>query len=131
MSQSLRGRPGRSEEGPTRLTGSDDVQQVLDAVDDPDCRAILEATRDEWRTVGEIGDACDLPQSTAYRKVNDLAEAGLLEESLRIQSSGSHVSTYSCGVGDLTLTVGDDGVELTLQQEDPAGAESLAAPADD
>lgn len=110
-------RSRRTDDEPTMLTDEDAVQTVLDAVDDADCRDILEATRDDAHTVSEIADHCDLAQSTAYRKVDILADADLLEESLRIRQSGKHVSEYSCCVDDLTLSVSvDDGVELTVSR---------------
>ncbi|NIC00367.1 winged helix-turn-helix domain-containing protein [Halobacterium sp. R2-5] len=111
---------------PTTHTDADDVQDVLDALDDADCRDILEATRDATLTVGEISDACDLPQSTAYRKVDILADAGLLEESLRVRRSGKHVSEYDCGVEDVTLSVGQSGVALTVDHAD-TGADATFA----
>lgn len=132
MSQTQRGVPAAlREDEPTRLTDGDDLQAVLQAFEDPDCRAIMEAARDEWLTVEEIEASCDLPSSTAYRKVNALVEADLLEESLRIRDSGAHVSTYACAVDDVTLTVGDQGVELTLEGTQQDDGESLAVPACD
>lgn len=108
-------RSRRTDDEPTNLTDDDAVQGVLDAVDDADCRAILEATRGDARTVNEIAERCDLAQSTAYRKVDILADADLLDESLRIRQSGKHVSEYTCSVDDLTLTLtADNGVELTV-----------------
>jgi DNA-binding transcriptional ArsR family regulator len=132
QSQLPRGVRDRTDDQPATLTDGDDVQDVLDAVDDADCRAILEATRGESRTVNELSEACDLPQSTAYRKVDVLANAGLLEESLRVRRSGKHVSEYACGVEDVTLSVAaDGGIELTVtptETEQQAGfGGSLAA----
>ncbi|WP_336037847.1 helix-turn-helix domain-containing protein [Halobacterium yunchengense] len=130
-------RAGRTDDGPATLTDSDDVQRVLDAVDDADCRAILEATRDDALTVNEVADACDLAQSTAYRKVDILDDAGLLEESLRIRQSGKHVAEYACGVDDVTLTVDGDGVRVTVEHAEPdasasfGGAFGAPASADD
>lgn len=107
----------RRTEEPTHLTDVDTVQTVLDAVDDADCRDILQATRGDAHTVSEVADHCELAQSTAYRKVDLLADANLLEESLRIRQSGKHVTEYSCCVEDLTLSVStDDGIELAISR---------------
>lgn len=110
----------RSEE-PTTFDDAEDVQRVLDVLDDAECREILDATRDDPMTVGELADECDLPQSTAYRKVDLLDDADLLEESLRIRRSGKHVSEYACCVDDVTLDVGaSDGIELTVSHSSPS-----------
>jgi DNA-binding transcriptional ArsR family regulator len=105
---------------PITFEDTEDVQRVLDVLDDAECRAILDATRDDPLTVGELADRCDLPQSTAYRKVDMLDDAGLLEESLRIRRSGKHVSEYACCVDDVTLDVGaSEGIELTVTYSTP------------
>ncbi len=97
------------------VTEEDEIDTVLEALEDADCRAILAATSDEALTVNELLDACDVAQSTAYRKVEALVDAGLLEEDLRLRASGSHVSTYRCRLEDVTLSVdGESGVELSL-----------------
>lgn len=103
------------------------VQGVLDALDDEECRAILEATKQEALTAAEISETCDLPSSTAYRKIDLLADAGLLTEELRIRRSGKHVSEYACAIDDVTLSVGESGVELSVSRTEPAAAD-LAHP---
>jgi DNA-binding transcriptional ArsR family regulator len=127
MSQSHRPAAFRSKpaDEPTEFTDSDAIQGVLDAVDDGDCRDILEATCEGSLTVNEIADACDLAQSTAYRKVDILSDADLLDESLRIHQSGKHVSEYACGLDDLTLTIDtEDGISLSVS---PAEADATAS----
>ncbi|MCU4802617.1 helix-turn-helix domain-containing protein [Halobacteria archaeon HArc-gm2] len=99
----------------TALTEDAEIGSLLEPLEDGDCRTILAATSDGARTVTEIVDDHDIAQSTAYRKVEMLLDAGLLEEKLRIRGSGSHVSTYTCRVVDVSLSVdGETGVELSL-----------------
>lgn len=108
-------RPQETTEEPTTITGQESIQTVLDALEDGDCRQILEATRRDAMTASEISEECDLAVSTAYRKIDILDDAGLLDEDLRIRRSGKHVSEYTCGIEDVTLSVGSDGgVELTV-----------------
>lgn len=118
---------GTHDDEQTALIDSEAIQSALDALEDEACRAILTATRDESLTVKEIAERCDLPQSTAYRKINTLEEAGFLTESLRIRRSGSHASTYRCGIQDMTLSIETDGeIELRLEPtETTADAASL------
>jgi DNA-binding transcriptional ArsR family regulator len=121
--------PARTgDDEPTRLTAADSIQSVLDALDDTDCRDILEATRGDPKTAGEIADECDLPSSTAYRKIDQLDDADLLTEKLRIRRSGKHVSEYACVVDDVTLSVGDSGVELAVSHTDGGVETDLANP---
>ena len=63
-----------------------DTSTLLAALEDEDCRAILEETDPEALSASELSEACDLPLSTTYRKVDKLTEAGLLEEQIRLSS---------------------------------------------
>lgn len=105
----------RRDEGPTVLDGGQDVQRILGLLDDADCRAILETTGGEALSATEICDACDVPRSTAYRKLDRLRDAGLVEESLRVRFDGKHTREYTRRVDDVVVSVGDEGgVELEL-----------------
>jgi predicted transcriptional regulator len=85
------------------------VQQLLDTLDDADCRAILDATREEALTANEISEARDLPLSTTYRKIEFLIEAGLLEERTRVRQSGGHASEYIRLVDDVVISLDTQG----------------------
>lgn len=95
-----------------------DPAAALDALEDQDCRAILEAATTEARTARELMDRCDLSRSTAYRKLDALVDAGLLAEGIRIRPDGAHATEYRRTVEDLVVTVTDDG-ELVLDVERP------------
>lgn len=98
----------------TVLEDAADAQAVLGALNDADCRTILEATREESLTATELSERCSIPSSTVYRKVEELAEVGLLEERIRINTSSKHATEYrrcfdavavSVGGGDLVVEV--------------------------
>lgn len=115
---------GRSEESSglrfKRRESGIDSESVLAALDDPDCRALLEATTDEALTAQELVDCCDVPRSTTYRKVEQLTEAGLLEEQVRLRKDGKHASEYRCAFEDVTISLsGSEGVEIGVSQTDP------------
>jgi DNA-binding IclR family transcriptional regulator len=70
-----------------------ELQSVLDALDDADCRTIIHHL-DEPMTASEVSEACDIPMSTTYRKLDLLTEASLLAESTEIRSDGHHTTRY-------------------------------------
>lgn len=70
-----------------------ELDAVLSALDDEDCRAILLAA-DEPRSTQELAERADVPQSTTYRKVDLLRRARLVEERTEIRADGKHTSTY-------------------------------------
>lgn len=106
----------------TTVHGAETIQNVLDALDDADCRAILEATSEDALSANEVSDTCDLPLSTTYRKLELLTDAGLLEERTRICTTGKHSSEYVRTVEDVVVSLGasgDMGLEVT-QRARPA-----------
>lgn len=118
----------------TLLEDDDAVEAVLGALEDPDCRAILDETGDSALTASEVAEACDLPTSTTYRKLDILAEASLVEERVRIRRSGKHASEYARAVDDIVVTMGPDGVAVrlsaTVQTEGSSGVATFSALAD-
>jgi len=77
------------------LSGDDppDLQSVLDALDDADCRTIIQHL-DEPMTATEVSEECDIPMSTTYRKLDLLTEASLLAEGTEIRPDGHHATRY-------------------------------------
>lgn len=97
-------------------TVSDDerVRDLLDALTDEDCQTIIEATTDDALTAQELSESYDLAQSTTYRKLDRLTEAGLLEERVRIDPSGRHTKEYARAVEGVHVEIGADGIELEV-----------------
>jgi DNA-binding transcriptional ArsR family regulator len=114
MSQSPRAgfRGPHRTEPTTTVTEQETVESLLSALEDEDCRSILEATTDEALSASELSETCDLPLSTAYRKLEQLTEAGLLEEQLRLSRSGKHTSEYIRSIEEVSVSIEGD---LTLQ----------------
>lgn len=110
---------GRTVSGPTTVDADEDVSALLATLHDPDCRAIIEATREEALSASELADGCDLPLSTTYRKLDLLTETGLLAEETRIRRSGNHTSEYRLQVEDVLVTVdADEGISLEVYRRE-------------
>ncbi len=100
-----------------------DPQTLLSTLEDPVCRTILEAATEEWLTAPEISERCDVPCSTTYRKVERLAESGLIEESVRISSTGHHATGYRTAFEDVTIGVSESGdLEVDVSRTSAPGA---------
>ncbi|MFT4923161.1 MAG: DNA-binding transcriptional ArsR family regulator [Haloarculaceae archaeon] len=84
-----------------------DLQEVLDALDDPDCRAIVQVL-DEPMTADEISDESGVPLSTTYRKLDLLTEAALLEEGTEIRPDGQHASQYALAFEEVVISLDED-----------------------
>jgi predicted transcriptional regulator len=84
-----------------------ELQHVLDALDDEDCRAIIRAL-EEPMTANEISDASDVPLSTTYRKLELLTDASLLAEGTEIRSDGQHASAYEVAFEEVAIALAED-----------------------
>jgi len=112
--------PPRAERSPRETTVDDeqDVQAILHALQDDDCRAVLDATDEAPLSASELADACDLPLSTTYRKLDTLTDVGLLAERTRLCPDGKHASEYVRVVDEVTVDA-DAGFELTVSRREP------------
>lgn len=90
------------------------IQDMFDAFDDADCRAILDVTSDEPLSAKEVADTFNLPLSTTYRKLGLLTDADLLEEQTRIRRSGKHINEYVRSVEHVVISLDSHG-EMKLQ----------------
>ena len=90
---------------------------ILAALDDETCRQLLAAIADEPRTATELSSICDVPLSTTYRKLEQLLEASLVDESLRLSRDGRHANQYVQRFDDVTISIpaGSD-IEVTVTQ---------------
>jgi response regulator of citrate/malate metabolism len=79
---------------------------VITLLSDADCRELL-ATADTPMTAAELIDACDIPRATVYRKLNRLADAGLVGTSRRLRKQGRSPTEYQRQVDQLLLRSGD------------------------
>jgi DNA-binding transcriptional ArsR family regulator len=69
------------------------LQAVLDALDDPAARTII-AHLEEPMTATQLNEACDIPESTLYRKLTLLSETSLITERPIIRPDGQHTTRY-------------------------------------
>lgn len=122
----------RSNSEESGLTDESDIEHLLGTLEDPDCRAIIEATSTEALSASELSESCDLPLSTTYRKVDQLTEVGVLEEQVRLSRSGQHTSEYVLQIDHIELSVDPgSGIQLSISKEKPLQSDSsLAAGAD-
>ena len=92
--------PASDEDPPT-------LQDVLDALDDPDCQIILRESA-EPMTAKELSDICDIPQSTLYRKLDLLSAASLVRERHEIHPEGGRITRYQRDFDDVTISMDDE-----------------------
>lgn len=111
------------------LSGDDspDLQSVLDALDDADCRTIIRHL-DEPKTATEVSEECDIPMSTTYRKLDLLTDASLLVEGTEIRPDGHHATRYELDFETVSLGLTEtNDLEVSIDRPARTADERLAS----
>lgn len=95
------------EDNPANNEDTTTLQGILDALDDPDCRALLRKTT-EPMTAKELSDVCDIPKSTVYRKLNHLSQMSLVRERMEIHPEGGRITRYQRDFDNVSIYMTDD-----------------------
>ena len=93
-------------------------EAVFDALDDDACRAIVRAL-EEPMTAGEVSEASGVPLSTTYKKLDQLTDAGLLEERTELDPEGHHRSRYFVDFDRLIVAL-DETREFDVSVDRPS-----------
>ncbi|WP_439028750.1 helix-turn-helix domain-containing protein [Haloarchaeobius sp. DT45] len=110
-------------------SGADEpeFQAVVDALDDEDCHDIIESLT-EAMTASEISEACDIPLSTTYRKLDLLTEASLLAEETQLRTDGRHTSMYRVDFENVAIMLTDEHtLDLRIERPPEKPEERLAS----
>ncbi len=93
---------------------------VLSTLGDESSRAIIEALS-EPMTANELADACDIPLSTMYRKLERLSEADLVTESTAIRPNGQHTTRYARDFTEITVQLSEENqLQITVDRSGQA-----------
>jgi predicted transcriptional regulator len=110
MSMSAIPRP--DEQSPSVPGSSDDDPQVgasdlLDLLGDEYTRKVLEVIAEEPRTAREVSEVASVSRPTAYRRLNDLQEAGLLTVDMVVDTDGHHRKRYEADLDRVVVQCKD------------------------
>ncbi|WP_410767654.1 ArsR/SmtB family transcription factor [Haloferax sp. DFSO60] len=79
--------------------------ELLDALGDNVSRSVLQACKQQPMTAEELADACDVSESTIYRRLETLSKLGLVERTQRVESPAK--TCYETVVDGLSIHVGE------------------------
>jgi DNA-binding transcriptional ArsR family regulator len=125
----------------TRVGEADDdgdgaPADLLDLLGDDYTLAAIDAIREEPRSGAEVADATGMSKPTAFRRLNDLVDLGLVEVRRRIDPhDGHHSKLYELVVDSLSVDLCDGDVDVTVRRDGtardrgvPAGRDGESAP---
>ncbi|WP_236044980.1 ArsR/SmtB family transcription factor [Haloarcula nitratireducens] len=100
----------------------EDDEAVLSLLDDEYARAILAQLTTEPMSVDELCTACEMSDSTAYRRLERLEAAELVTTKQELDPDGHHYKCYAATVEDVTVTFRDGTYEVAVTRSatDPA-----------
>lgn len=102
-----------------------DLEAVLDTLHDDRCRQIIQQLT-EPKTASELTETTDIPRSTAYRKLEQLTEATLLEEGVEIRADGSHAGRYAVDFREVVIGLDDNQFMIEIERPARRSDERLA-----
>lgn len=91
-----------------------DPDRLFGVLENPRARTILSAMDDTPVTASELADRCGIPNSTMYRQLGELVDAGLVRKSVRLDRSGHHASEFSRAVSDISISLDEAGLCVDL-----------------
>ena len=80
--------------------------ELLRVVADEDAREIFYSARNP-KTVPELIEECGIPKTTAYRKIEQLVECGLLEAAESSELRGNEAVEYRRGIDEVRIRLRD------------------------
>ena len=91
------------------------MDDVLAALGDEYSATIL-GEADDAMSAQELSDELDIPIATAYRRIEDLTQTGLLEHTDRVLSEDRRrVNVYRRDVSKVTVAFGDDALSVDVE----------------
>ncbi len=95
-----------------------DDEDLLGLLGDEYTRRVLQAVADERRSGREVMDAADVSKATAYRRLDRLQEAGLVDSELVIDPKGHHHEEFFAVVDRADISVCSEGIDISLSSDD-------------
>lgn len=109
-------------DNPVPSEDTPELVDVLTALDDPDCRAILRNTA-EPMTANELIDSCDISRSTLYRKLDLLSEASLVRKQDTINPGGGRTTIYARNFQDVLISMNEEDTFSVTVERPPQSAD--------
>lgn len=101
------------------VTGTYRVRDVAGLLENETSRCILVAAYGESKSVTALTDRCDSSKPTVYRRLEELEECDFVLEETKLEPDGNHHPIYRTNVRTVTFAVTGDGVEFTVDLDEP------------
>jgi len=107
-------RPQSSHERVEEQTSRPPTAELLDLLGDEYTRRVFEAVSERPRGGRAVAEAAGVSRATAYRRLNDLRDAGLVTSEHDISSDGHHREQFAAAAQHLSVSLDDGGIEAAV-----------------
>ena len=97
------------------ITDSHVNATILQAFGDPEKKKILESVSDAPKIIADILKKCNLPQTSGYRKINNLIDDGLLVQSDQVIKDNKKINKYVCILTNLKINIEKNKIVVDVQ----------------
>jgi DNA-binding transcriptional ArsR family regulator len=91
-----------------------DTDELLELFGDEYTRRVFEAVTGEARSGRSVAEEADVSRPTAYRRLNDLRDAGLVRTEMMISEDGHHREKFEAVAETLSVSLGGDHIEAQV-----------------
>ncbi|GAB6860163.1 helix-turn-helix domain-containing protein [Haloplanus litoreus] len=91
--------------------------ELFDLLGDEYTRRVYETITDQPRSGRAVAEAADVSRATAYRRLNELRNAGLVRAEMMICDDGHHKERFEAVATSLSVSL-DDGIETRVDVAD-------------
>lgn len=92
--------------------------ELLDLLGDEYTRRVYEVVADQPRIGREVAEAADVSRPTAYRRLNDLRDAGLIRTEMTICEDGHHRERFEAVSTSLSVSLDEGGIDAMVRAAD-------------
>lgn len=95
-----------------------DSESLLELLGDEYTRRVLNAVAKCPRSGPEVMEAADVSKATAYRRLGELEDAGLIESRTVFDPDGHHHEQFTAVVESLDVSLETDGLAVTVERRE-------------
>jgi len=108
----------RRSESPAGNESDDVTPELLELLGDEYTRRVLTAVTQQPRSGSEVMDIADVSKATAYRRLGELEDAGLVESKTVFDPDGHHHEQFAAVVESVDVQFDTDGLSVSIETED-------------
>jgi DNA-binding transcriptional ArsR family regulator len=88
--------------------------ELLDLLGDEYTRRVYEAVAERPRSGRAVAEAADVSRATAYRRLNDLADAGLVRTEMVLSEDGHHRERFEAVAKSVSVSLDEGCLDATV-----------------